>query len=259
MMIEYVKIATRACCLVALIASIQNSHAAYIENFDNVSNITVNSDPLKWAWLNKSQNAASNGAATDPSIGGWFQGTPNGPPATFNAQAGAANSYARADYSSAPLGNVFSNWFITPTFDFVAGDTFSFFTRTLTNSAYPDRLQIRQSSSLTSINVGNDWTTVGDFTQLLGEINPNLQSGGYPETWSQFTYNISTAFTGRIAFRYYVTDTNSNGNYIGLDTFSTSANLFTPIPEPSTYVLSSLACFTFTVIARRRKKSTVSA
>ncbi|MFM7129878.1 MAG: choice-of-anchor J domain-containing protein, partial [bacterium] len=131
--------------LCLLFTACHQTQGAYFEGFDNVGNITNNNDPLKWAWLNKSQNPGT--AGTIPSDGGWWQGTPLSPTgeATFFSQSGPANSYARADYGSAPLGNVFSNWFFTPTFDFVAGDTFSFYTRTITNSNYPDRLQIRQS------------------------------------------------------------------------------------------------------------------
>ncbi|MFM7130409.1 MAG: choice-of-anchor J domain-containing protein, partial [bacterium] len=147
--------------------------------------------------------------------------------------------YARADYSSsASFGNVFSNWFITPTLDVTTGDTFSFYTRTISNSAYPSRLQVRLSTNGTSNNVGADWTTVGDFTTLLTEINPLEQPGVYPETWTQYTLSFSSTFTGRIGFRYYVVDTNNNGDYIGLDTFSTTASLNNPVPEPSTYLLT---------------------
>jgi hypothetical protein len=224
-------------CLTFLSAACVNSlNAAYFEGFDNVGNITVNSDPLRWSWFNKSQNAGA--AANDPSIGGWWQGVTT---STFNAFAGPANSYARADFGSSSLGNVFSNWFITPTFDFIAGDTFSFYTRTIANSAYPDRLQIRLSTSGTSNNVGADFNSVGVFTTMLGEINPNETAGVYPENWTQYTYAITNSFTGRIGFRYYVQNTNTNGNYIGLDSFSTTANLHTPVPEPSTYLLGSVA------------------
>lgn len=224
--------------LFILVSAYQETQAAYFEGFENVGNITNNNDPLKWAWLNKSQSPGQ--AGTDPSIGGWWQGVAA---ESFFAQAGSPDSFARADFRSTGA-NVISNWFITPTFDFVAGDTFSFYTRTITNSNYPDRLQILQSTSGTSINVGPDFNSVGNFSTMLGEINKDLVKQGYPETWTQFTYNITSSFTGRIGFRYYVTDVAAatpNGNYIGLDTFSTTANLFTPVPEPSTYFVASAA------------------
>jgi len=223
----------RFLALIVFAAIAGNIQAAYIEDFGNVGVITDNSNSQMWSWINKSQNAGA--ALNNPSTGGWWQGAPG---LTFNAQSGAADSYARADYSSASnFGDVFSNWFITPTFSFTSGDTFSFYTRTISNSAYPDRLQIRVSTNGTSNDVGADWTTVGDFTSLIGEINPNEQAGAYPETWTQFTYTVGSNFTGRIGFRYYVADTTVGGNYIGLDTFSTTANLYNPVPEPSTYAL----------------------
>jgi hypothetical protein len=222
--------------------------AAYIEGFDNIGTITDNSDPLLWSWVNNSQNAGP--ALNNPSVGGWWQGDPTN---TFFAQSGPTNSYARADFSSSSnFGNVFSNWYISPTFTFAAGDTFTFYTRTISNSAYPDRLQIRTSSNGTSINVGGDWSSVGDFTNLIGEINPTEQAGIYPETWTPFTYTVNSNFTGRIAFRYYVADTNVGGNYIGVDTFSTTANLYNAVPEPSTYAL--MLCGLGVLAVRNRMK-----
>lgn len=228
----------------------KSCQAAYTQDFANVNTIVNNGDPLKWAWYNKSQDAGS--AATDPSVGGWFQGTPAD---TFDAQSGAANSYARADFSSTSNFGVISNWLITPTFSVNTGDSFSFYTRTIAGSSYPDRLQVLLSQSGTSSDVGADWTTVGNFTDLLLEINPSEASGVYPETWTLYNYTFTgPSFTGRIGFRYYITDTNNNGNYIGLDTFSTSASLYNPVPEPSSYVLALSAIATLSVARYRTLK-----
>ncbi len=85
----------------------------------------------------------------------------------------------------------------------------------------PDRLQVRYSTNGASTNVGTLATDVGDFTNLALDINPTLAVGGYPETWTQFTLtaaDITAAGTGRIAFRYFVTDggpSGNNSNYIG--------------------------------------------
>lgn len=231
------------------ILSPHNGMAAYTQDFASMSAITDNSDPLKWAWYNKSQDPGS--ALNDSSVGGWFQGTPSG---TFDAQSGAADSYARADFSSTQSGTI-SNWFITPTFDVNNGDTFSFYTRTTTGSTYPDRLQVRLSQAGTSTNVGSDYASVGDFSSLLVDVNPTLAQNGYPQTWTQYTYTFTgSAFTGRIGFRYFVTDTVNNGNYIGVDTFATSASLSNPVPEPSSYVLALSAIATLTAVRRRAGK-----
>ena len=231
---------------VAMVALLVGPHkscdASYMQDFTDVNAITGNGNPLMWAWYNKSQNAGTTSGTpgTDPSIGGWYQGSPTG---TFNAYSGAANAYARADYGSVPnFGDVISNWFITPTFDINTGDTFSFYTRTIAGSTFPDRLQVRLSQSGTSSDVGADWTTVGDFSTLLLEINPTEAQGVYPETWTLYSYTFTgTPIVGRIGFRYFVTDTNNNGNYIGLDDFSTTASLYNPVPEPSSYIMALTA------------------
>jgi len=234
--------------LLLVMANSVTLKAAYFEGFDSVASITANNDPLKWAWFNKSQNAGA--AALDPSIGGWWQADAS---QSFNAQAGPASSFVRAGYDSAPLGvgNTYSNWYITPTFDFVNGDTFSFYTRTFANSPYPDRLQIRLSTSGTSNDVGNSFNTVGVFTNLLGDINSSEAVGGYPEAWTQFTYSVNSSFTGRIALRYYLPNSVNTANLIGVDSFSTTANLYTPVPEPSTTIL---ACVSAGLLIWQRKK-----
>lgn len=64
---------------------------------------------------------------------------------------------------------------------------------------------------------------MGDFTTLLLSINPTLLTNEYPEAWTQYTVTISglpAPTSGRIAFRYFVTNGGSagdNSNYIGID------------------------------------------
>ncbi len=89
---------------------------------------------------------------------------------------------------------------------------------------YPDRLEMRLSTAGASTNVGTTATSVGDFTTVLVEVNPTLAAGGYPEVWTQYTATLSGipgGATGRIAWRYFVTDagpTGANSDYIGIDT-----------------------------------------
>jgi len=60
---------------------------------------------------------------------------------------------------------------------------------------------------------------------LLLEINPNLQLSVYPMVWTQYSITISglaAPTSGRIAFRYFVTNAGLNGtnsDYIGIDDF----------------------------------------
>ena len=110
------------------------------------------------------------------------------------------------------------------------GSTVSFWTReptpTATNPEYPDRTEIRMSTAGTSTNVGTSSSDVGDFSTLLLSINPTLIKGVYPKDWTLYTITVSgltTATTGRIAFRYWVQKggpTGDNSNYIGIDDFS---------------------------------------
>lgn len=235
----------------ALLASRARIEAAYFEGFDNVGSITNNSDPLKWAWVNNSVSPN-----TDVSNGGWGQGAPSA--SGFNAQAGPANSFTYANFNSSSTGGAISNWFISPTFDFVAGDSMSFWTRTVTGSTYPDRLEINLSAGGTSLNVGPSATSVGDFSTNTLTINPSLAQGVYPETWTQYTINITSAFTGRVGFRYSILpDSSSAGNYIAIDSFQTSANLYVPVPEPTTYGLAAISTVLLAGLNCRRTRRNI--
>jgi hypothetical protein len=92
-----------------------------------------------------------------------------------------------------------------------------------TGNVFPDRLQVRMSTNGASINVGTTAFDVGDFTNLLLDINPTYTIVGYPEAWTQFTVTISgvpTGATGRLALRYFVENGGPEGtrsNYIGID------------------------------------------
>jgi hypothetical protein len=186
--------------------------------------------PAGWA---KTNNSAPLGS-TD-----WFQGET----AVFAAQAGPANSYAAANFNAAANGGNVSDWLFTPTVALHDGDVFSFFTRTEANSAFPDSLEVRVSTSGSSTDVGATATSLGVFTTLLRAINPTQSVGGYPETWTQFSNVLSGVGAntqGRIAFRYLVTDTSNNGNYIGIDTVQLSTRSVTTVPEPSTVAALAL-------------------
>ncbi|MCZ6554920.1 MAG: IPTL-CTERM sorting domain-containing protein [Candidatus Dadabacteria bacterium] len=99
----------------------------------------------------------------------------------------------------------------------------SFFTRKIANDLFPDRLEVRISTNGASTDVGGTALSIGDFTRLVIEINPNLQQGGYPQDWTEFiiTPEVLGEIQGRIAFRYFVTNGGPDGvnaNYIGIDT-----------------------------------------
>jgi len=103
------------------------------------------------------------------------------------------------------------------------GDLISFYTRTLTGSLFPDRLTVRLSTSGASVDVGVEPLDVGDFATVLLDINPNYETGGvYPEDWTEFTIELKGLggkTSGRVAFHYFNQFMDTNGNYIGIDSF----------------------------------------
>lgn len=132
----------------------------------------------------------------------WSQGVDT----VFPAFDGAPTAYISANFNNSGSPGTISNWLVTPEITFSAGASASFYTRT-TGGTFPDRLQVRLCTGTPCTNVGASETDVGDFTTLLLDINPTLAVGGYPITWTQqILAGLPAAGTGRIAFRYFVTD-----------------------------------------------------
>lgn len=188
--------------------------ASFTEDFEDITLLPG----LGWANQNNSNPLG---------LTGWFQGNDT----VFPAQAGTTTSYLGANFNNTAGTGTISNWEMTPAVTLSAGDTISFWTRTVDGNIYPDRLQLRMSLNGSSTNVGTSETSVGDFTTLLLDINPTLVTGGYPEVWTQYTVVLTSAQVpsptlGRIAFRYFVTGggpSGANSNYIGIDTFAYTA------------------------------------
>jgi hypothetical protein len=153
----------------------------------------------------------------------WARGSPV---KGFDAQSGPTDSYTAASVTSTTGTGTISDWLFTPVMTFRNGNAFRFYTRAMTGSTHPDRLQVRLSTNLGSTNVGATAESVGDFTILLADINPTLQPTGYPRFWTPYTVivrGLTGLNSGRIAFRYYVTNggpDGTNSDYIGVDTVS---------------------------------------
>lgn len=185
---------------------------------------------------------------------------PNGatcPPPS--GQAGGENSFALVNFTSTTGNNTISNWLISPVVNVQNGDIVSFYTRLgkipgSTGTQYPDRLQLRMSDAgSNSTDPASGSADLGSFTALLVDVNPELQVGVYPQTWTQYTATIS-GLSGptevKFAFRYFVTSGGPNGDnsdIIGIDTFSVDRPLssdefftqnFTLYPNPASDVLS---------------------
>lgn len=199
------------------------------ENFDDYTALPG----LGWVESNMSDPVGSLG---------YFQGNPT----VFTAYNGADSAYLAVNYNSTSGTGTISNWMISPIITLENGDVVAFRTTTAPASTWPDRLQLRLNPSTTT--AIPDANSVGDFTILLAEVNPDLTTGGYPETWTQFT-GIVSGLTGptacRIGFRYYVTNggpSGSNSNFIGIDEFivtegnsisEVNMNSFSTFPNPA--------------------------
>ena len=199
--------------------------ASFSEGFEDITLLPG----MGWASQNNSNPLG---------LTGWFQGNDG----VFPAQAGSTTSYLGANFNNTSGVGTISNWEITPAVTLSAGDTVSFWTQTAPGSIWPDRLELRMSLNGASTNVGTSETSVGDFTTVLAEVNPNLVVGGYPEVWTQYVVTLTSAQVptptlGRFAFRYFVTNggpSGDNSDYIGIDTFDYTA------ATPTAVTLSTL-------------------
>lgn len=143
-----------------------------------------------------------------------------GDPTVFPAFDGDDSSYLSVNFN-ATSGNTIDLYMISPELTLKNGDIISFYTRTTVSSTFPDRLEVRLDPDGT----GSTPTSSdnGSYTDLLLEINPNIEVGGYPEDWELQTITISglsEEVTTRFALRYWVTDagpTGNNSNFIAID------------------------------------------
>jgi hypothetical protein len=190
------------------------------EGFDNITILPG------WVMINHSEPLG---------VADWFQGTDT----VFPAFDGPPTAYIAANFNDTSGVGTISNWLLTAQVRLESGSTLTFYTRTPEMSTFPDRLQVRMSTNGASTNVGTGAFDVGDFTNLLLDINPTYMMGGYPETWTQFTVNVNgtpPGTLGRLAFRYFVENGGPNGtrsNYIGIDRAVYRVPCTTPTPTPT--------------------------
>ncbi len=219
--------------ILLLVAKTQSQTLLY-ENFD------VFPTP-NWVATNQSTPI---GATT------WQQGPNN---TTFGgAFNGLPTSFIVASFNSVAGTGTISNWYISPVVSLQNGDEISFYTRKGgTSSTFADRLELRLSTNgNATINPSGGSTSLGDFTTLALTVNPNQNTTDYPFTWTRFTYIVSglpTATNSKVAFRYFVTNTNVNGSVIGIDAFAINRTLstnaffksnFAVYPNPASSVLN---------------------
>jgi hypothetical protein len=184
------------------------------EGFANVSGLSG------WSQVN---NSVLPGTA-------WFQGNSD----IFPAQAGAADSYAAANFLSAAGGaGTVDNWLITPELSLSGTTVLSFYSRHDATPGFNDMLEVRFSS-------GNSLDPAS-FTTVLA----TLSGADYPTDWAQFNATFDASGSGRFAFRYL--GDAATLNYVGLDTVS----VVTAVPEPSTWAMLAMGLGLCSLLRRK--------
>ena len=190
-----------------------NTNPSFIEEFDTVGNLSQKG----WVFRN---NSKPGGFAQ------WAQATGLFPTFSYFWD---GLEYAACNFASGTGVSNLSVWMITKPISVKNGDIISFYTRTVSAVFFPDRLQFRANFIDSNPDVGNDSASVGNFTKLIFDINPNQLFSGpdsYPVAWTKYEYFVSGLPTIRVpvnyrfAFRYYVTAggfSGSNSDYIGVD------------------------------------------
>ena len=211
--------------MVAFFCMVSNSNAQLQEGFESVINLDPPDEsglvvPSGWLGFLRSE---------PPGFTGVFQGVPPdgmGNGGGFLAHEGPDNSYMGVSFTSAgsfTINDVISTWMVSPVVQLEDGGVFSFYTRTVPESLFPDSLYVRMSTNGGSADVGGGASSIGDFTTELFAINPLLMPGEYPEEWTKFEIELSgigEPVFGRIALHYFVPDLSMNANAVGIDTLT---------------------------------------
>ncbi|WP_217431294.1 choice-of-anchor J family PEP-CTERM protein [Duganella vulcania] len=236
--------ASKAVISAALLCLSTSSYASFVESFDAATL------PAGWVTKNLStRNSSGNPWSVGKGILDDAEEIVVGPH--------SGDGMALVNYTSVGSGiGTISNWLISPVITGLRnGDTFSFYTTTVPDSPYPDRLEFRMSTG-SGTSVGSSTASVGTFTTALLSINPGVDVGGYPEDWTKYTVTLSGLsgpIDGRVAFRYFVPNggpSGDNSNIIGLDDFS---YVSAPVPEPASVTMMLAGVGVLAGLHRRRK------
>jgi hypothetical protein len=189
------------------------------EGFDNVAQLD--------GWVLNNVNAGATS---------WFQGNTG----IFDAQAGAAASYAAASLTAgqAPNGAI-DNWLITPEITLTGATRITFYTRNAEEGTNDTLGLLFSAGAGTSI--------TGFKTSLL-----SIDSAAYPGDWTRYTADFTGTGTGRFAFHY--TGNFEDSGYIGIDSVSIAA-----VPEPSTWLMMGLGLAGVGFMARRSRRAAAGA
>jgi len=209
------------------------SPGPFPENFEDANLLTA-LDARGWRIQN---NSSPVGTWT------WFAA----PAQQIGGMAPMDGGYISVGYNSTGQTGVLSNWLIAPPVTHQTGQVLEFWTRTSDIAqVYPDRLEVRYSVGA-GYGLGSSASDIGSFNVLLATINPQLTTenvacasginvpmggsiNGYPRSWCRIQVQLPLGGTGRVAFRYFVTDggeLGTNSNAIGID----SVRVQTGVPQ----------------------------
>ena len=137
------------------------------------------------------------GGTADP----WFQPTGT----QFPAYEGPTTGYVASNYQGAN-GFLIDQWLISPQITVTAGDTLSFWHRSIDNNPYDDSIYVRLSTTA--------GITPGDFDITWGRYLVS-ETG-----WARWTGVFPVTGTVRFAIQYYIVDggvSGNNSNFFGID------------------------------------------
>jgi hypothetical protein len=174
--------------------------------------------PTGWAVRNQSTTIGTNTTCWNR-----FTATPWAP--------NSGTGHAGANFNCTTGANTISGWLLSSQMtNLQNGQQVTFFTRKGAPDSFADRLQLRLCLDTTPDSCGAAGSTgatsadVGNFTTLLVDVNPTLVLGVYPTAYTQFSATLSGLpagpNSGRIAFRYFVTNggpTGANSDIISVD------------------------------------------
>lgn len=190
--------------------------ANFSENFDTLGSTSFGEtgppELISRGWIFRNQSSPLGNS-------GYYAG-----PHSLPAHSGTRSLDADFQNSTGQLGGTVSNWALLPAIpNQITGDTVTLHARAWMTWNVPPQLQIRYSPS-GGTGTGSSATDVGNFTQLLLEVNPVPATG-----WT--LYSVTVPGNGRLALRFFAPNTTPtilDGNsWLGMDTLSVG-----PPPEP---------------------------
>lgn len=211
--------------------SFDTGPAGYIDGTNTTFGNTAGGDAMAFS----SGTWHARNVSTPVGTTGWFNN-----PGVFATHSGAGQ--LNANFNNTTGANTIDNYMMSPVRTFSAGDTISFWTRTVDAPFFPDRLILKLSTAGASVNAA-------DFSTTLLTVNNGLTTGGYPNVYTQFSVTLASGGTGRFAFNYNVPSggpAGANSDFIGIDDVQ-----YTAVPEPASMAVLGLGV---AALLRRRRK-----